>query len=499
MLAALLVMAALLVSSCGNQDNGPAGSGDASADTTVAAEDTVLSEEDMTPEQLVEKKIAELPKDTYGGDDFNFFVRSANFNRVWNSKEIYAEEEINEPLNDAVFLRNRKIEEIYEIHITESGCSGTDMIGELRTLILAGDDSFSVVVPDLKVASILAGEELLYDLNDVPNLDLTSPWWDQEVTKQISINNAQFFTLGDISIVDKMATRGIFFNKQLIEDFSLDNPHELVEKNEWTIEKMYEMMKTVASDVDSDGVMTELDRFGIVFEPNTLYNMMTAMGGTVAELDEDGMPVITFMEDKTQNALTKLFEVLYDRDTGYNDASILYKKSGKSDDASRGGIWKAGRSLFFEVGFNNLETFREYETDFGIVPVPKADPEAGYKAAFYILGPPAFAVPITNTDLEKTGTILEAMAAYSSITLKPAYYETCIQGRYTRDEESVAMLDIIFANRVYDIGLINDAGSIIGKISSLTNACSTNVASMYAGMESAMQEKMAEIIEAYTN
>jgi len=496
-----LVLAALMLFavSCGNSEGGktdtPVTTASAGADTTAAD----IDESELTPEQLVEKKVAELPKDTYGGEEFNFFTRSSNFHAVWKSIEIYAEEELNEPLNDAVYRRNRKVEELYDIIITETGCSGKDMMSELRTLILSGDDSFEVVVPNLYIASVLAGEELLYDLNEIPNLNLESPWWDGEVTRQISINNAQFFTLGDISYMDKLATRGVFFNKQLLEDFNLESPHKLVESNEWTIDKMYEMMKVVAADADSDGVMTELDRYGFVFEPNTLYNMMTAMGGTVAELDEDGMPVLTFIDDKTQSVLTKLFSVLYDRDTGYNDGSIMYKKSGQTTGEARAYIWESGNSLFFEVGFNNLEKYRNLETDFGIVPVPKLSPELEYKAAFYVLGPAAFSVPITNTDLAKTGTILEALAAYSSITMRPAYYETAIQGKYTRDEESVAMLDIIFANRVYDIGLINDLGGIIAKISNLASACSTNVASMYAKIEGKMNDGIDTIIETYSN
>jgi len=495
----VLALSVVFTASCGDSGNVPSDTPDT---TAAAGEDTTAGEEipeaEMTREQLVEKKIAELPKEKYGGDEFNFFVRSSNFHSVWKSIEIYAEEETNETLNDAVYIRNRKLEELYDILISESGCSGKDFLAELRTLILSGDDSFEVIVPNLRDASTLAGEELIYDLNDIPNLDLTSPWWDQQVTKQLSINNAQFFTLGDISYIDKLATRGIFFNKGLITDFNLESPYELVEKNEWTADKFYEMMKVVAADIDSDGQMTELDRFGLVGENNTLNNMMIAMGGTEAELDADGMPVATFMEDKTQNALNKIFQIYFDRDVSYNDGSILYKKSGKSDDTSRGGIWKACRALFFEIGFNNLETYRNYEFDFGIVPVPKADPDMDFHASFYVLGPAAFAIPITNTDLERTGTILEAMGAYSSITLRPAYYETAIQGKYTRDEESVAMLDIIFASRVYDIGMINNIGGLDGKISTLAAACSTNVASMYAKIEGKIADDIQTIIDTYS-
>jgi len=60
-------------------------------------------------------------------------------------------------------------------------------------------------------------------------------------------------------------------------------------------------------------------------------------------------------------------------------------------------------------------------------------------------------VSTANTRQEMTGTVLEALAYYSKDTTVEAYYDTNLQGIVSRDEESRAMLDIIFNNVVYDL------------------------------------------------
>ena len=50
-----------------------------------------------------------------------------------------------------------------------------------------------------------------------------------------------------------------------------------------------------------------------------------------------------------------------------------------------------------------------------------------------------------------SGAIVEAMAAKSREILRPAYYETALSLKYLRDEESIAMLDLVIDNRAYEL------------------------------------------------
>jgi len=54
---------------------------------------------------------------------------------------------------------------------------------------------------------------------------------------------------------------------------------------------------------------------------------------------------------------------------------------------------------------------------------------------------------------------LEELAYQGKQLLTPAYYEKTLVGQYTRDEESAEMLDLIFANLVYDVGIYYNIGT----------------------------------------
>jgi hypothetical protein len=51
-----------------------------------------------------------------------------------------------------------------------------------------------------------------------------------------------------------------------------------------------------------------------------------------------------------------------------------------------------------------------------------------------------------------TGVLLEAMSAESMYGLIPAFYETVLKEKSARDPDSVAMIDIIINNLVFDVG-----------------------------------------------
>jgi hypothetical protein len=78
-------------------------------------------------------------------------------------------------------------------------------------------------------------------------------------------------------------------------------------------------------------------------------------------------------------------------------------------------------------------------------------------------------IPVTNTNLEKTGQILELMNAESHYTLVPAYYDKSLNGKFTRDEESSEMFDINFANKVISLDEMYGWG-MAGAISDTINS-----------------------------
>ena len=97
-----------------------------------------------------------------------------------------------------------------------------------------------------------------------------------------------------------------------------------------------------------------------------------------------------------------------------------------------------------------------------------------------------------------TGVILEAMASDSAQNLVPAFYETLLKSKHTRDNESEDMLEIVFGNRVFDWGdTVYCTELRDGQFSPMMKKNNRDIASVAAKQEKTMTKKIADAIAAF--
>ena len=103
-------------------------------------------------------------------------------------------------------------------------------------------------------------------------------------------------------------------------------------------------------------------------------------------------------------------------------------------------------------------------------------------------------IPVTVTDLERTGAVIEMLSAESHYGLREAYYDNVLRSKGVRDEESNEMLDIIFANRVYDLAHIHNWGGLIDAICALEidGNISSTIDSNFTAAETAMKKTIED-------
>jgi len=107
----VIILFGIFVVSCGKDD---------SANNNLTNSQDLNSNDDTNAEtETATKKILpNVPDDKdYGGYEFVILANGTEYNSYWYSKDIYAEEETGDAINDAVFYRNRTIEEKYNITI----------------------------------------------------------------------------------------------------------------------------------------------------------------------------------------------------------------------------------------------------------------------------------------------------------------------------------------------------------------------------------------------
>ena len=103
-----------------------------------------------------------------------------------------------------------------------------------------------------------------------------------------------------------------------------------------------------------------------------------------------------------------------------------------------------------------------------------------------------------NNDTDFAGFMLEAFSAESTYTTLPAYYEVSTKTKYTYDEESAKMLDIIFDGITYDLGAIYDWGAINTLLkATIPNKKENIFASEYAKLEPKALTAMQKTIDEY--
>jgi len=118
------------------------------------------------------------------------------------------------------------------------------------------------------------------------------------------------------------------------------------------------------------------------------------------------------------------------------------------------------------------------------LPIPKyTEDQDSYHCVVSVHTCSLMGVPVVTSNPERTGILLEALAAESKYTLMYAYYDVALKSKYSRDDESSEMLDIIFANRVFDLGELLNPGGLRDLILFMSDKKSYDIASAYAKLE----------------
>ncbi|MDD4773110.1 MAG: hypothetical protein PHZ09_05830 [Eubacteriales bacterium] len=399
----------------------------------------------------------DVPQSDFDGYDFRFLVRNAE-HMIFVAKDIYAESENGDLINDAVYRRNIKIEEACNFVVSQNAVLNPGIF--IQKIINAGDDEYDTFIESTVQSVQLSKLDMVYDLHEIPYLDFTRPWWDAGMTEELSVGNKLYCNMGELIISDNDGTWGVLFNKNIMANYNLENPYELVNKGEWTIEKMHELSAQVSVDINNDGKMSIMDdRFGFATEPYNTFVMVVGAGERIITKDENDLPSLTMNTQKYIAAYEKALALNTDELSTCNAAKVK-----ETNDPFYSGIIPAfndGRVMFYMGSMALVPLFRDMNEDFGLLPTPKLDTvQEQYISTMSVWNNGAVYIPVTNTDTERTGIVIEALSAESMYTLTPAYYDLSLKTKFARDDESAAMLDIIFRNRVIDMGATYNFGNL---------------------------------------
>ena len=265
----------------------------------------------------------------------------------------------------------------------------------------------------------------------------------------------------------------------------------MVKAGTWTQDVLLSAMEAASIDLNGDGQRDAADQWGNVGEGFDVMGYMIGAGARCFTKDADDMPVFDALSERYVDAYAKASAI-----NDNTDICLTITKAGGNWDVLDN-VFTEGRCLFSYVGLNRVTLFRDMEADFGILPTPKFDEaQEEYHNVVSTWGANFFAVPKTTEDMERTGIILEALSAESLYTLTPAYYDVTLKTKAARDEESSAMLDIIFASRVFELGNFYGWGGIFDLPGSQSAAGKTDIVSAVEGKMKTVNAAMEKTINA---
>ena len=135
-------------------------------------------------------------------------------------REITAEELTGDVINDAVYERNDYLMGTYNIVFGEYKTNNT-VRGDLVTDIKAGGGSYDAGFTGIMRCQTLGIDGYVYNMYDMPYINLEKPWWDHRLTEDCSLYGDVYLGTGDITVIDNDATWILMFNKKLHADYQL--------------------------------------------------------------------------------------------------------------------------------------------------------------------------------------------------------------------------------------------------------------------------------------
>ncbi len=443
-LSSILILLMLCGTACGQQD--PPDTTDTTAPPAVNDVTTAAPETDDGKDENGFLRDT-LPEDLRYNDET---IRILTWSDVEHN-EFEVEQTTGDLVSDALYNRNRKVEERLGVKLDFHGIPGNssqanNYVAHVANAIQSNSGDFDMCAAYSMTIASAAQQGYLLNLLDLPYLNFEMPWWPERLTKEAVINDKLFFASGDISANVIYMMYACFFNRDLIEAYGLEDPQELALQDKWTFAKFFEMTKGVYKDLNGNGQRDADDQYAYRTpkSPHTdpwLYNA----GVSVIERNADGDLVLSpdFLGEKTIGIVEMLNNQLW------NSTDCAYMAG---TDATTLEPFANNAVMFcFDRVRQSLTYFANTTVDYGVVPCPVISADQDFVT---VIGNPftLYALPIDCRDPEMLSAVMECYASESYRQVTPALFEITFKVKYSDSEINGQMFDIIRESVTFDLG-----------------------------------------------
>lgn len=409
--------------------------------------------------------------------------------------ELIAAEDSSSAVDVAVYTRNKAVEDRLHVllNVIPGDTSQDTFMQNVSIQIRSGIDEYDIVAGAqfLAVQGVL--ESLYLDMSQAPYLDFDKPYWNNSYMDNLSMKSGKRYCLaGDLALSMIGWTTCVYFNKPLYNNArgdggAADALYQTVLDGNWTFEMFSELVKSCAqlNDTGTDGI------WGLYVDTNSTTDRITLSAGMkFSEVKGTGEVEVTMYNDTMLQFVDDIKELYFE-----NEGTLVYPSDIQYEP------FIGGESVFV-VGTLNAAVyyFSSMTDDYGIIPFPKYQAEMEYSASVQD-NVALYMVPRTVAEdrREAVSATLECMASESSITVLPAFYESALKGRYTKDPVSAQMVDIIHDAACTDFVYVYTYN--LSKLGTIMRAImsdpSSNFTSLYQERVNNASEMLRQIADFY--
>ena len=426
------VMACSLLVSCSGEDEEAEGTSEVTLDTS----------DDATLDQL-----------DWHGREFRVL---ATHNAYEPNFEIIGEVG-DDRLSQAIYERNAAVKDFCNVEVIDVAIDDNSF-SALEKDFEAGGGEYDLVflIRDDMSSAIQRG--YLKDLTKVEYINFDNEWYNPLAIESMKISGKLYHLTSSFSLTDKARTATLFFNRDMADRLQLGvDVVEEVRAGTWTIDKMYQMINTVATsgDTNGNGQVDKTDTFGISGGGSeSATNIWAGMGNTLVNFNNGNDYGSEILTDRSLNGL----------DTIKNMFSI---NEWKGFTGSEDRVWKKDydapltafveeRALFTSGIMGAIVDIAE-SADFAYTAItfPKYDlDQERYYATNDNTYSSSFGIPYMAADISFSGYMIEVLSWKSHTTTYPEYYQVRCMVQKSYDPVCAEMLQLNYEGLVFDFGFM---------------------------------------------
>lgn len=498
-LLSALIAASLLGGSLAACSSGE--SEDTTADTTVPVTESLETD---PPETEPPDPFADFD---YDGRSFRICtsINSAGAGLASSNFLIEGPESLTgESSGDTAYERNIAVEELLDINLefTKVDLSYLDVQGYVRSYIMAGDSTYELIINDLYGITELTFEGMFHSVEKGEHFDFTQPYWYNDFMEDIAFRAGDIFMLAGDFIIDPLRTAHcLVYNKDLYEDNygDADGLYQIVLDGDWTLDKMTELVNEVYNDANGDGTKNIGDTLGFAVHQDwgPFIPFAISSGVRYTERDERGFPTITMNNERTILMCDKIYDLWNTK--GIGALSVFNNHAEKVlEEFTSGNVFLLG---YQRLGTLESDYLRSAEQEIGVIPYPKLDDqqEAYVTSAHDTSEIGVLPNIVPEEDLSFVSAVLEVLSRESHESVLPVYYENSLKIKYTRDEISAQMIDIIHngIGNSFALAWHTSLGAFLQGLIHPSAMTENSFSSNYAAQQKSLEGTLKKMISKY--